>query len=89
MELDKYWTSLLQRKKNFSPKILRLYSKFLVEVYNDKFLSAHYQKMAEKLEKNRSEQFELYHLIKANASIDNYEQAIICMVMEEVIPFTE
>lgn len=82
-ELDRYWTSLLQKKKNLSPKLLRLFSKFCIEIYNNKLLSYRYQLLAEKLEQLRSDQFELYHLIKANASIDNYEHGIVTMQIDD------
>lgn len=77
---------MIVRKKNLSPKILRLYSKFSADVYNNKQQSYKFQLLAEKLEQQRTDQFELYHLIKANASIDNYEHGIVTMILEEVPP---
>ncbi|EGR33844.1 PAS domain S-box family protein, partial [Ichthyophthirius multifiliis] len=81
--VDDMWKKINTSKNILIPKVFRIYSKYLIDIFNDKQQGIQLLEKAQKIEQNLINKKDYYFNIQSDFNIDNQEDGIIFITIEE------
>ena len=82
--VEEIWKRISRMKGEHIPKVLRIYSKYLIDIFNDRRAGNELLDKANKMDQNYNYQRDLFQNISVESNIDGQEDGLIYMTMDEV-----
>ncbi|EGR27581.1 PAS domain S-box family protein [Ichthyophthirius multifiliis] len=81
--VDDIWKRISRGKSEQIPKVFRIYSKYLIDIFNDKQAGVELLEKASKMEQNFNSKKQFHFNYSSDVNIDGQEDGIIFMTTEE------